>query len=106
MDPATGGAYLCLTPGGLARSLTQPAPGGRGRSRQNQTYDGGRAEDIFFAIKYTSSITMISRRDFFGMTAGLTSAGWAYAQETQRPTVFKVKVDMVVLSFTVTDSKG
>jgi len=49
---------------------------------------------------------MISRRDFFGMTAGLTSTGWAYAQDTQRPTVFKVKVDMVVLSFTVTDSKG
>jgi Ca-activated chloride channel homolog len=49
---------------------------------------------------------MISRRDFFGMTAGLASAGRAHAQDTQRPTVFKVKVDMVVLSFTVTDSKG
>jgi len=40
------------------------------------------------------------------MTAGLASSGWAHAQDTQRPTVFKVKVDMVVLSFTVTDSKG
>ena len=49
---------------------------------------------------------MISRRHFFGMTAGMASAGWAHAQDTQRPTVFKVKVDMVVLSFTVTDSKG
>jgi VWFA-related protein len=49
---------------------------------------------------------MISRRDFFGMTAGMASAGWLQAQDTQRPTVFKVKVDMVVLSFTVTDSKG
>ncbi len=49
---------------------------------------------------------MISRRDFLGMTAGLASSGWAHAQDTQRPTVFKVKVDMVVLSFTVTDSKG
>jgi Ca-activated chloride channel homolog len=49
---------------------------------------------------------MISRRHFFGMTAGLASAGWTQAQDTQRPTVFKVKVDMVVLSFTVTDSKG
>jgi len=49
---------------------------------------------------------MISRRNFFGMTAGLASAGWIEAQDTQRPTVFKVKVDMVVLSFTVTDSKG
>jgi VWFA-related protein len=47
---------------------------------------------------------MISRRDFFGMTAGLASAGLVHAQDTQRPTVFKVKVDMVVLSFTVTDS--
>ena len=49
---------------------------------------------------------MISRRDFFGMTAGVASAGWLPAQDTQRPTVFKVKVDMVVLSFTVTDSHG
>ena len=49
---------------------------------------------------------MISRRYFFGMTAGLASAGWIEAQEAQRPTVFKVKVDMVVLSFTVTDSHG
>src|SRR5207253_4541422 len=49
---------------------------------------------------------MISRRHFFGMTAGLASASWVEAQDTQRPTVFKVKVDMVVLSFTVTDSHG
>ena len=49
---------------------------------------------------------MISRRHFFGMTAGLASAGWVEAQDAQRPTVFKVKVDMVVLSFTVTDSHG
>jgi Ca-activated chloride channel homolog len=49
---------------------------------------------------------MISRRHFFGMTAGLASAGWIEAQDAQRPTVFKVKVDMVVLSFTVTDSHG
>ena len=35
--------------------------------------------------------------------AGLAAAAWLYAQE--RPT-FRVKVDMVVLSFTVTDSKG
>src|SRR5690242_12029640 len=40
------------------------------------------------------------------MTAGFASASWVEAQDTQRPTVFKVKVDMVVLSFTVTDSKG
>jgi Ca-activated chloride channel family protein len=37
------------------------------------------------------------------MTAGVASAGWLKAQE--RPT-FRVKVDMVVLSFTVTNSKG
>src|SRR5262245_63779247 len=47
---------------------------------------------------------MISRRHFFGISAGWASAGWIEAQDTQRPTVFKVKVDMVVLSFTVTDS--
>ena len=38
-------------------------------------------------------------------TAGLLAGPWAYAQEGQRPT-FRVKVDMVVLTFTVTDSKG
>jgi Ca-activated chloride channel homolog len=42
----------------------------------------------------------ISRRDFLGMAAG---AAVLLAQEGQRP-VFRVKVDMVVLSFTVTDS--
>jgi Ca-activated chloride channel family protein len=44
------------------------------------------------------------------VAAGLACAGFwcsqpAQAQEGQRP-VFRVKVDMVVLSFTVTDSKG
>jgi VWFA-related protein len=40
------------------------------------------------------------------IAAGLTlSAAWLFAQEGQRP-VFRVKVDMVVLSFTVTDSRG
>jgi len=38
-----------------------------------------------------------------GMAAALASALWLGAQE--RPT-FRIKVDMVVLSFTVTDSKG
>jgi Ca-activated chloride channel homolog len=47
---------------------------------------------------------MISRRHFFGISTGLASASWVMAQDSQRPTVFKVKVDMVVLSFTVTDS--
>jgi Ca-activated chloride channel homolog len=46
----------------------------------------------------------------FGVVAGLAGTGFwlaqpAGAQEGQRP-VFRVKVDMVVLSFTVTDSKG
>ncbi|HUQ90891.1 MAG TPA: VWA domain-containing protein [Bryobacteraceae bacterium] len=41
-----------------------------------------------------------------GMAASaLFGAAWLYAQETTRPT-FKVKVDMVVLTFTVTDNKG
>jgi len=42
----------------------------------------------------------ITRRGFFGATAG----GLLYAQE-QRP-IFRVKVDMVVLNFQVTDSKN
>jgi VWFA-related protein len=44
-----------------------------------------------------------------GLIAGVLgisgSLAWLAAQEGQRP-VFRVKVDMVVLSFTVTDSKG
>ena len=44
-----------------------------------------------------------------GVIAGVVgisgSLAWLGAQEGQRP-VFRVKVDMVVLSFTVTDSKG
>ena len=44
----------------------------------------------------------ISRRGFLGVTAAGTLL---QAQEGQRP-IFRVKVDMVVLSFQVTDSKG
>src|ERR1019366_10458175 len=43
-----------------------------------------------------------SRRGFLGMTA---AGALLRAQEGQRP-IFRVKVDMVVLSFQVTDSKG
>jgi VWFA-related protein len=46
-----------------------------------------------------------SRRDFFGLAAGAAGARWAIAQEGQRP-IYKVKVDMVVHSFQVTDSKN
>src|ERR1044071_1548251 len=42
-----------------------------------------------------------SRRNFIGMTAG---AAAVYAQDRQP--IFRVKVDMVVLSFQVTDSKN
>src|ERR1700681_4064077 len=44
----------------------------------------------------------ISRRGFLGMT---TAGALLRAQDGQRP-VFRVKVDMVVLSFQVVDSKG
>jgi len=45
-------------------------------------------------------------RWFIGVATGLVVATLGmFAQEDQRPT-FRVKVDMVVLSFTVTDSKG
>jgi VWFA-related protein len=41
-----------------------------------------------------------------GVVAALCGgAFWLWAQDSQRP-IFRVKVDMVVLSFTVTDSKG
>ncbi|MBI4904660.1 MAG: VWA domain-containing protein [Acidobacteria bacterium] len=40
-----------------------------------------------------------------GVAAALVGGAWLYAQDPARPT-FRVKVDMVVLSFTVTDSKG
>src|ERR1039458_2188702 len=43
----------------------------------------------------------ISRRGFLGMTTG----GVLLQAQSQRP-IFKVKVDMVVLSFQVTDSKN
>jgi len=43
----------------------------------------------------------ISRRGFLGMTAG---AALLRAQQDNKGPVFRVKVDMVVLSFTVTDS--
>lgn len=48
---------------------------------------------------------MISRRGFLGVASGLAGSWQIGAQEGQRP-VFRIKVDMVVLSFTVTDSKG
>jgi len=48
---------------------------------------------------------IISRRAFFGTAAGVAGARLLPAQEGQRP-VFRVKVDMVVLSFTVTDSRS
>lgn len=48
---------------------------------------------------------LISKLGMAGLALGLAgSAAWLIAQE-ERP-IFRVKVDMVVLSFTVTDSKG
>jgi VWFA-related protein len=46
---------------------------------------------------------MISRRDLFGLAAG---GALLRAQEGGQRPVFRVKVDLVVLSFTVTDSKN
>ncbi len=46
----------------------------------------------------------VSRRGFLGAAAGL-AGGNLFGQAGQRP-VFRVKVDMVVLSFTVTDSRN
>jgi VWFA-related protein len=49
-------------------------------------------------------MTALSKAGITGLVAALVGTSvWVYAQE--RPT-FRVKVDMVVLSFTVTDSKG
>ena len=46
---------------------------------------------------------IISRRDLFGLAAG---ASVLRAQESGQRPVFRVKVDMVVLSFTITDNKN
>ena len=49
---------------------------------------------------------IVSRRELFSLAAGaVLQVPRLSAQEGQRP-VFRVKVDMVVLSFTVTDSKN
>src|SRR6516225_4502827 len=49
---------------------------------------------------------IVSRRELFSLAAGAAlQVPRSSAQEGQRP-VFRVKVDMVVLSFTVTDSKN
>ena len=49
---------------------------------------------------------IVSRRELFSLAAGaVLQVPRLNAQEGQRP-VFRVKVDMVVLSFTVTDSKN
>ncbi|MDQ2901093.1 MAG: VWA domain-containing protein, partial [Acidobacteriota bacterium] len=48
----------------------------------------------------------ISTRTIAGVTFALGASGiWLWAQEGRIP-VFKSKVDLVVLSFTVTDGKG
>jgi Ca-activated chloride channel homolog len=47
----------------------------------------------------------LNRRIFIGASAAMLSVSLALWAQEQRPT-FRVKVDMVVLSFTVTDSKG
>lgn len=48
----------------------------------------------------------VSKLAIIGLAASLSGlALLVFAQEGQRP-VFRVKVDMVVLSFTVSDSRG
>ena len=50
---------------------------------------------------------IVSRRDLLGMATGAAfGPRWLRAQEGGQRPVFRVKVDMVVLSFTVTDSKN
>jgi Ca-activated chloride channel homolog len=55
---------------------------------------------------------IVSRRGFFGLAAGaafqsaVIYPGTLHAQESGQRPVFRVKVDMVVLSFTVTDSRN
>jgi Ca-activated chloride channel family protein len=51
-------------------------------------------------------VGLISKRAAITATVIISGLGvWLYAQEMQRP-VYRVKVDMVVLTFTVTDKKG
>src|SRR3978361_1184033 len=48
---------------------------------------------------------VVSTAGVFALTTALGTGIWLYAQELPTP-VFKTKVDLVVLSFTVTDNKG
>src|SRR5207244_4687612 len=104
MDAQAGGTDLRLAPGRLARRLEIPAGGGR-RYTGAGTRPGNRTESSTTIIRNRPGktiMTTISRRGFLGMTA---AGAVLQAQDGQRP-IFRVKVDMVVLSFQVTDSKG
>lgn len=48
----------------------------------------------------------ISRREWLGLTSGAAGISLLHGQEGGQRPVFRVKVDMVVLSFTVTDNKN
>src|SRR5258707_952730 len=101
MDPETGGADLCLASRRLACFAEVAPPGGRrcacaqprGRRRGREGFPSGNSQPV--------TIMNISRRSFVGMTAG---ASLLSAQEKQP--IFRVKVDMVVLSFQITDNKN
>ena len=51
-------------------------------------------------MRFDRKVSHLLERVFIG-----AGAFWIWAQETKNP-VFRTKVDLVVLGFTVTDSKG
>ncbi len=89
----------------LLRSLAA----GRRRSSRESAQACNSIELVFRFIIFRRAILKFNRRIFIGAVAQLpySSGGFAGAAVRRRngPT-FRVKVDMVVLSFTVTDSKG
>ena len=107
---ADRGADLRHASGGLAGAAAFAAAGGRRRPRrrranrwqQRRVYSA----DLTYNRRQSAAWIVGSRLlhfDLGGLAYSARRLLWLSAQE--RPT-FRVKVDMVVLSFTVTDSKG
>jgi hypothetical protein len=86
---------------GLGRLNNAPPPTrGLRASAQAVEKDKMRREPCSAHVSVEEAKLMISRRDFLGTTAGLTSASWLLAQDAQRP-VFWVKLSVTVAELVV-----
>src|SRR5947209_4588191 len=99
MDAQTGGADLRIAPGRLAGPVEIAARGGR-QCPHAESSGYPRHQSRPQKSKPVKTMT-ISRRGFLGMTG----SGLLLNAQDQRP-IFRVKVDMVVHTFQVTDSKN